>query len=243
MTTETTDYRALCVELTEHLSLLDDPPHELVVRAQAALAQQGAVEAGADKADAATICAKFQALIELLASKKEGNQELMIYYRWDCDRSWDIELGNPPGSPVPLGEAMAEIFVSGPSLATAVESLAAELNASESLRHLAQLEPAGPTDEELQKAADAMRDENDTLSLVDFARTVLQRWGSPTPTPIPVSPHRPADEDSDANGRCWAWNPESLWWDYWQPKFIRMNAGDPYTHWLPGSALPLPPTA
>lgn len=85
MTTETTDFHALCVEPTEHLSLLDDPPHELVVRAQAALAQQGAVEAGADKTDAATICAKFQALIELVASKKEGDQELMIY-RWDQGR-------------------------------------------------------------------------------------------------------------------------------------------------------------
>jgi len=34
-----TDYRALCAELTEHVSLLDEPPHELVVRALALLAQ------------------------------------------------------------------------------------------------------------------------------------------------------------------------------------------------------------
>ena len=34
-----TDFRALCFELTEHLALLDEPPAELVVRAQAALAE------------------------------------------------------------------------------------------------------------------------------------------------------------------------------------------------------------
>ncbi len=34
-----TNYRALCAELTEYVSLLDEPPHELVVRALALLAQ------------------------------------------------------------------------------------------------------------------------------------------------------------------------------------------------------------
>lgn len=35
----TTDFRSLCAELTEALALLDEPPHELVVRAQDALAE------------------------------------------------------------------------------------------------------------------------------------------------------------------------------------------------------------
>lgn len=34
-----TDYKRLCAELTEYLSLLDEPPHELVVRAQFALSE------------------------------------------------------------------------------------------------------------------------------------------------------------------------------------------------------------
>jgi len=34
-----TDFRALCAELAEYVSLLDEPPHELVVRALALLAQ------------------------------------------------------------------------------------------------------------------------------------------------------------------------------------------------------------
>jgi hypothetical protein len=36
---DTTDFRALCAQATEHLSLLDDPPHQLVIAMQAALAQ------------------------------------------------------------------------------------------------------------------------------------------------------------------------------------------------------------
>ena len=40
---------------------------------------------------------------------------------------------------------------------------------------LAQPEPVGPTDEELQKTADALRDEDDTLSLIEYARAVLAR--------------------------------------------------------------------
>jgi hypothetical protein len=33
-------FRALCAELTEYVSLLDEPPHELVIRALAALDAQ-----------------------------------------------------------------------------------------------------------------------------------------------------------------------------------------------------------
>jgi hypothetical protein len=42
--TTTPDYRALCAELTEHLALLDEPPHELVCRARALLATTVAVD-------------------------------------------------------------------------------------------------------------------------------------------------------------------------------------------------------
>ena len=36
----TTPYRFMCAELTEYVSLLDEPPHGLVIRARALLAQQ-----------------------------------------------------------------------------------------------------------------------------------------------------------------------------------------------------------
>ena len=125
---------------------------------------------------------------------------------------------------------------------------------------LAQPEPVVPTDEELldllKEHEVGTPDSNNRViyfilpasgrttreAVLSFARAVLARWGHPAITPIPVSERLPSDEDCDAHGRCWAWNPEHLWWDYWQPKFIRMNAGDPYTHWLPGGALPLPCT-
>jgi hypothetical protein len=44
-----------------------------------------------------------------------------------------------------------------------------------------------PTDDELQKIADALRDEDDTLSLVEYARAVLARWGRPA-KPEPQKP-------------------------------------------------------
>lgn len=41
----TTDYRAMCAELAEYVSLLDEPPHDLVIRAQELLDQSVAEEA------------------------------------------------------------------------------------------------------------------------------------------------------------------------------------------------------
>ena len=110
------------------------------------------------------------------------------------------------------------------------------------------VEPVVATDEDLIRVYRAAsqpareRGEYCVEQVADGLRAVLQRWGRPAITPIPLSERLPSDEDGDEYGRCWAWNPESLWWDYWQPKFINMNAGDPYTHWLPGNALPRPTT-
>ena len=111
----------------------------------------------------------------------------------------------------------------------------------------------GPTDEELfcledlrdawNAQADAVNswDELGMDEIIWFAQQqALARYARPAITPIPVSGDSPSEADGDKHGRCWAWNPESLWWDYWQPKFIRMNVGDPYTHWLPGDAIPRP---
>lgn len=60
------------------------------------------------------------------------------------------------------------------------------------------------------------------------------------PTPVPVSERLPEPGDCDAEGRCWAWNPEAIWWELFPVKFLALNAGDPYSHWLPANALPLP---
>ena len=107
---------------------------------------------------------------------------------------------------------------------------------------LAQPEPVGPSNEELQKAADAMRDENDTLSLVEYARAVLQRWGHPTITPIPVS-ERPWERDGfcDAEGVCWFWEEGGCWWQAYAERIIASgHCPGTYSHCLPFQALPLP---
>jgi hypothetical protein len=108
---------------------------------------------------------------------------------------------------------------------------------------LAQPEPQGlePTDDELQKAADAMRDEDDTLSLVEYARAVLARWGRPTIEPMPVSERLPGSKDCDAQGRCWMFGKVEGDWRL----ISTINSGIPklsycFSHWLPHWALPVP---
>ena len=48
-----TDFRALCAELAEYVSLLDEPPHGLVIRARALLDQPESIEDRIAKADVA----------------------------------------------------------------------------------------------------------------------------------------------------------------------------------------------
>ena len=96
------------------------------------------------------LCAKFQVFIELIASRKEGNQELMIC-RWPTDGSWAIEIGNPSNY-VQLGEVGGEITAGGPSLASAIASLATELNAADFLGRPA-IQPV-PVSERLPGAED-----------------------------------------------------------------------------------------
>ena len=107
----------------------------------------------------------------------------------------------------------------------------------------AQPEPQGPgpTDDELQKIADAMRDEDDTLSLVEYARAVLARWGRPTVEPVPLS-ERPWEREGwcDPIGKCWWWNPATTalgtpWWSY-EPWEWMEDAAYSLPHW----ALPVP---
>jgi len=70
-----------------------------------------------------------------------------------------------------------------------------------------------------------------------------KRWILTEPQgPVPVAERLPGPEDCDAE-LCWIWNPETLWWELLSLRMIRLNAGDPYTHWLPHHALPVPTPA
>jgi hypothetical protein len=86
---------------------------------------------------------------------------------------------------------------------------------------LAQPEPEGTTDEELETTARAaeiqyMKEHGGLTAATPDGihaqlqaqrlaglRAVLARWGRPTITPIPVSERLPGPEDCDAEGRCW----------------------------------------
>lgn len=107
---------------------------------------------------------------------------------------------------------------------------------------LAQPEPSGPTDEELDELANQMamahRYEQGTYAAA-FARAVLARWGRPTITPIPASERLPGPGDYDEDETCW-------WWSRYVAGWCRCDARysdeiqPEWTHWLPASALPMP---
>lgn len=119
---------------------------------------------------------------------------------------------------------------------------------------LAQPEPEGPTDEEINDlywataTAHPVR-ENIAVHIAGL-RAVLQRWTHPTLTPIPVSERLPEDGDCIGNPR----NGEGLW--CWGREVPRTTAGTPVIwrlmprecleveamDWLPAHALPLPTT-
>ena len=112
---------------------------------------------------------------------------------------------------------------------------------------LAQPEPQGPTDEELDEFAiywwGSETDESLVSDMIEFgsmaayARAVLARWGRPAIEPVPVSERLPGPEDCDAEGKCW-------WWDEDDDDMWRLSEHRPWilcwTHWLPRWALPVP---
>ncbi len=115
---------------------------------------------------------------------------------------------------------------------------------------LAQPEPQGPTDEELDEFAiywwgseideRSVSDVIESGSMAAFARAVLDRWGRPAIEPVPVSKRLPGPEDCDAEGRCWFGTPSSYVmvanWVYEKAEHLRSWN----THWAPHWALPLP---
>jgi hypothetical protein len=128
-------------------------------------------------------------------------------------------------------------------------ALAAEARAA-----LAQPEPQGPTDEEIDdwhgRCADLTRlGEADHYWAFDLAhdevagvvRAALARWGRPAIEPVPVAERLPGPEDCDEEGRCWLCGKVEGDWRLLNPA----NSGVPqlkycFSHWLPHHALPVP---
>jgi hypothetical protein len=65
---------------------------------------------------------------------------------------------------------------------------------------LAQPEPQGPTDEELDELFIDIDQGGEALNWRPYARAVLARWGRPAIEPVLVSERLPGPEDCDANG-------------------------------------------
>ena len=128
------------------------------------------------------------------------------------------------------------------------------------LAALAQLEPEGPTDEEIEEWADACSEapleEMDPevhgwrrcFTAKEFSETIraaLARWGRPTPQPVAVSERLPGAEDCIKRGNDhWCWGQErslltgqaSARW-----RLMRVSAlADEAVNWLPANALPTP---
>ena len=128
-------------------------------------------------------------------------------------------------------------------------------------------QPVAPTDEELLRMAasaiEPFQHESSGIAigeyepeteraievygseLIDFARAVLTRWGTPAIQPVPVSERLPGPKDWDVCGRCWMFDPcDRGWWAYRSALPSDDEIGrSPWTHWLPHWALPVPAIA
>jgi hypothetical protein len=110
---------------------------------------------------------------------------------------------------------------------------------------LAQPEPVGPTDEELNDTYWKALDRTNSVLHAAGLRAVLARYCRPAITPIPVSERLPGPEDCDAEGRCWVGSGRFTDdTDYGPVDFneswelCRCSPDD--CCWLPANALPLP---
>ena len=124
--------------------------------------------------------------------------------------------------------------------------------ATEARAALVQPEPEGPSDEDVEAAAqriyEAMRFERVEATPVwsengnsfaqdaarEAARAVLARWGRPAPQPVPVSERWPEFSDCDNAERVWCWS-----WAIGTWRLSRINQSI-HSHWLPAHALPVP---
>ena len=104
---------------------------------------------------------------------------------------------------------------------------------------LAQPEPQGPSDAEMQDLALHCVKGNKSVEWV--IQEALVRWGRPAIEPVPVAERLPGPEDCDDQGRCWMCGKVDGDW-----RLISIdNPGVPqlkyaFSHWLPHWALPVP---
>ena len=107
--------------------------------------------------------------------------------------------------------------------------------------------PAPTAEGEVGELVAWLRDAAFDLNGSDPAKSMLTRAADLLeqrhPAPVPVAERLPGAEDCDAEGRCWAWNPDPPDNDEEESWVLQPRAwiDSPWTtHWLPANALPLP---
>jgi hypothetical protein len=104
---------------------------------------------------------------------------------------------------------------------------------------LAQPEPQGPSDEDLDALFTEVDQSGESESWRTYARAALARWGRPAIEPVPVSERLPGPEDCDEEGLCWWWDSDCRQTEAWCRGLSEYASGS-YSHWLPHWALPVP---
>jgi len=243
----TTDYRALCVELLDVIGSLVGGVEcghyrqrdmwkcrEIFNRARAALAQP-ATEPPAPVDLSHLSDGEFNALVPqgyhgvgdcLPVPEGPTDEELLITYQRAVSNQVEIIIQS-------TGTYAGMDDLAAATLAGLYAVLARWGRAA-----LAQPEPEGLTDEDMDDLAD------DLLGIVlpegsgaRLIKRALELWGRPVIKPVPVAERLPGPEDCDAEGQSWWYHPETMscvaCWCY-----SRGNGTE--KHWLPHYALPVP---
>jgi hypothetical protein len=128
-------------------------------------------------------------------------------------------------------------------------NLYSELLAEAAARALlaeAQPQPVAPTDEQIESAFREWWKDSfgfpyfgavPLVACIEWTKAVLARWGRPAPEPVSLAERRPTAADCDAEGWCWMYAPDGVWW---QVLIDAPCVMPEITHWLPYWALPVP---
>jgi hypothetical protein len=270
--TMSTDYRALCAELLPLASSclcaeeMVDSAVKSIDRARTALAQP--------ESDPSQLSDGFHTFAELYEHRHALCLALMRAMPEHCWFSWRHADGKRcfggddwfiAGIELPAGASVtyhmpAELFQIAQATGAAElekgrpwdgHSAADVVLRLKAWAALAQPEPEGATDEELDKVLfQAVNAYMESVSPfggpVDQrrldrakARAVLTRWGRPAIEPVPVSERLPRPEDCTAQGWCWVLYRNFATWTL-EPPLGQDGKHTGYTHWLPHHALPTP---